>query len=117
VNQVDCAELNFLLDAAGAIIAFQEKNQSWAGALAFSSEAAARRFIAASHLEVAEVAALAVDDQAAVAALIAAMKKRPIRYVLLDLDYQSGGCRQVDFDGARFGAVTPRQFVAAQNQR
>ena len=116
MKQLDCAELNFLLDAAGAVIAFQEKNQSWAGALAFSSEAAARRFIAASHLEVAELVTIAVEDQASVAALIAAMKKRPIRYLLLDLDYQSGGCRQVDFDGARLGAVTPRQFVAAHDQ-
>jgi hypothetical protein len=112
VNALACAELNFLIDAQGAIIAFQEKDQSWAGALAFSSEDAARRFLAASRLEVAEVAAIAVDDRASVAALIAAMKKRPIRYLLLDLDYQTGECRQVDFDSCGFGAVTLRQFTA-----
>jgi hypothetical protein len=115
VNALDCTELNFLIDAEGAIIAFQEKDQSWAGALAFSSDQAARRFLAASHLEVAEVAAIAVDDRASVVALIAAMKKRPIRYLLLDLDYQTGECRQVDFDVGGFGAVTSRQF-SAQHQ-
>ncbi|HLW70202.1 MAG TPA: hypothetical protein VKS22_06230 [Candidatus Binataceae bacterium] len=112
MNALDCAELNFLVDAQGAIIAFQEKDQSWAGALAFSSEEAARRFLAASRLEVAEVAAIALDDRASIAGLIAALKKRPIRYLLLDLDYASGACRQVDFAGGGFGAVTPRQFTA-----
>jgi len=113
VNALDCDELNFLLDREGAIIAFQEKEQSWAGALVFSSEALARRFITASRLEVAEVAAVASNDRESIAALIAAMKKRPIRYLLLDLDYHSGACRQVDFDGANLGAVTARQFTAA----
>jgi hypothetical protein len=112
VSALDFAELNFLIDAAGAIIAFQEKDQSWAGALAFSNEDAARRFVAASHLEVAEVAAIVVNDRASVAALIAALKKRAIRYLLLDLDYRTGACRQVDFDGVALGAVTPRQFAA-----
>ena len=37
-------ELHFLLDAGGALIAFQEKDQSWAGALVFSSEELARKF-------------------------------------------------------------------------
>ena len=113
MNSLDCGELNFLLDREGAIIAFQEKEQSWAGALVFSSEELARRFIAASRLDVAEVAAVASDDHESIAALIAAMKKRPIRYLLLDLDYHTGECRQVDFDGANLGAVTPRQFTAA----
>lgn len=115
MSVLDFAELHFLLDASGAVIAFQEKNQSWAGALAFSSEATAHRFIEASHLEVAEVAAIATGDKTSVAALIGAMKKRPIRYLLLDLDYKSGACRQVDFDGITLGTVTPRQFVAAHN--
>jgi hypothetical protein len=112
VNSLDCRELNFLLDREGGIIAFQEKEQSWAGALVFSSEELAHRFIAASRLEVAEVAAVASDDHESIAGLITAMKKRPIRYLLLDLDYRTGECRQVDFDGARLGVVTPRQFTA-----
>ena len=113
MNPLDCAELNFLLDREGALIAFQEKDQSWAGALVFSSETLAQRFVTVSRLDVAEVAAVASDDRASIAALIAVMKKRPIRYLLLDLDYQTGACRQVDFDGATLGTVTPRQFTAA----
>ena len=112
MNTLDCAELHFLLDRDGAIIAFQEKDQSWAGALAFSSEENAREFARQSRLEVAEIAAIALDDRASVAALITALKRRPIRYVLLDLDYHSGKCRQVDFDGQGFGAVNQRQFTA-----
>jgi hypothetical protein len=112
VNQPGCAELYFLLDNGGAIIAYQEKDQSWAGALAFSSEELARKFIETSRLDVAEVAAVATDDIEGVAALVAAMKRRPIRHILLDLEYQTGQCRQVDFEGDGFGAIKERQFVA-----
>lgn len=105
-------ELHFLLDGEGALIAFQEKDHSWAGALAFSSEAAARRFAVQSHLDAAEIAAIDTADHANVAALIGTLKRRPIRYLLLDLDYQSGQCRQVDFEGDTFGAITSRQFTA-----
>ena len=112
MSTLDCAELNFLLDRAGSIIAFQEKDQSWAGALAFSSEELARRFVTTSNLEVAEVAAVALDDRASLTALITALKKRPIRYLLLDLDYATGACRQIDFAGDALGAVKSRQFVA-----
>ncbi len=115
MNPFDFPELYFLIDAAGALIAFQEKDESWAGALAFSSEERARGFVAQSRLEVAEVAAIATDDSASVAALIAAVKRRPIRYLLLDLDYRTGACRQVDFAGDGFGAMRERQFVAAHN--
>jgi hypothetical protein len=106
-------ELHFLLDGEGALIAFQEKDHSWAGALAFSSEAAAHRFADQSRLEAAEIAAIDTADHASVAALIGALKRRPIRYLLLDLDYQSGQCRQVDFEGDSFGSITDRQFTAA----
>jgi hypothetical protein len=105
-------ELHFLLDGDGALIAFQEKDHSWAGALAFSSEAAARRFADQSRLEAAEIAAIDTADQASVAALIGTLKRRPIRYLLLDLDYQNGQCRQVDFEGDSFGKITSRQFTA-----
>jgi hypothetical protein len=113
VSALASKELHFLLDAEGALIAFQEKEQSWAGALVFSSEQNARRFIELSHLEVAEIASLAADDRDSIAALIAAMKRRPIRYALLDLDYHSGQCMQLDFEGDGFGTATERQFVAA----
>jgi len=45
--------------------------------------------------------------------LITAMKRRPIRYALLDLDYHTGLCKQIDFEGDAFGKATERQFVAA----
>jgi len=113
VNQIGCKELHFLIDDQGAIIAYQEKDQSWAGALAFSSEELARRFVGLSHLDAAEIVAIATDDRESVAALVNAMKRRPIRYLLLDLDYHSGKCRQVDFEGDGLGAVREREFVAA----
>lgn len=112
MNAFDCEELHFLLDSAEAIIAYQEKEQSWAGALAFSSEESARKFVELSRLDVAEIVAIARDDEASVGALINALKLRPIRYILLDLDYQTGKCRQVDFEGSGFGAVRERQFIA-----
>jgi hypothetical protein len=105
-------ELLFLLDGDGALIAFQEKDHSWAGALAFSTEAAARRFADQSRLEAAEIAAIDTADHASVASLIGSLKRRPIRYLLLDLDYQSGQCHQVDFEGDSFGEITERQFAA-----
>ena len=62
---------------------------------------------------IAEIASLATADRESIAALITAMKRRPIRYALLDLDYHTGSCKQVDFDGDTFGIATERQFVAA----
>lgn len=113
MNPFGCDELHFLLDREGAIIAYQEKDQSWAGALTFSSEERARKFAELSRLDAAEIAAIAIDDHASVAALIVAVKRRPIRYLLLDLDYHTGKCRQVDFDGDSLGAVREREFTAA----
>jgi hypothetical protein len=112
VNPTGCQELYFLLDADGAIIAYQEKEQSWAGALAFSSEALATNFVEVSHLDVAEIVAVDTEDRPNLQALITTLKRRPIRYLLLDLDYQSGACRQVDFEGDGLGAISERQFVA-----
>ena len=113
MNQIGCKELYFLLDHDGAIIAYQEKEQSWAGALAFSSEERARHFLEASHLEVAEIVALDSEDSPNLRALITTLKRRPIRYLLLDLDYQTGACRQADFAGDSLGAIRERQFVPA----
>ncbi len=117
MSGLETAELHFLLDRAGAVIAFQEKDQSWAGALAFSSQENARRFIEISRVEVSEIATLATDDQEGIAGLIAALKQRPIRYLLLDLDYRTGECRQVDFEGARLGRAVARQFTAKDRER
>jgi len=110
-------ELYFLLDADGALIAFQEKDHSWAGALAFSSEAVARRFAEQSHLDAAEVAGIDTADRETVATLITTIKRRPIRYLLLDLDYQTGRCQQIDFAGDAFGTITERQFTAPPNDQ
>ncbi len=112
MSTLNCTELNLLLDNEGSVIAFQEKDQSWAGALAFSTEEKAVEFVKASHLEVAEVAAIDLADEASVAALITALKRRPIRYLLLDLDYRTGACQQVDFAGDGLGTVKARQFSA-----
>lgn len=113
MNQLGCEELYFLLDPDGAIVAYQEKEQSWAGALAFSSEELATNFLAASRLEAAEIVAISTEDCPNLRALITALKRRPIRYLLLDLDYHTGACRQVDFEGDAVGAVRERQFVAS----
>ena len=66
-----------------------------------------------AHPNLPEIASLATDDRESIAALIAAMKRRPIRYALLDLDYHTGLCKQIDFEGDAFGTATERQFVAA----
>jgi hypothetical protein len=104
-------ELHLLLDSAGALIVFQEKGVSWAGVLAFSSEDRAREFCRTSNLDAAEIAAMSTADPDAVAALIGSIKRRAIRNVLLDLDYKTGACTQIDFDGGSFGNAVPRQFT------
>jgi hypothetical protein len=113
VNPIGCKDLYFLLDADGAIVAYQEKEQSWAGALAFSSEELARNFLRVSHLEASEIVAIDTGDRPNLRALITTFKRRPIRYLLLDLDYQTGACRQVDFEGDGLGEIRERQFVTA----
>jgi hypothetical protein len=104
-------ELHLLLDSSGALIVFQEKGATWAGVIAFSSEDRAREFCRTSNLDAAEVAALSTEDPQAVAGLIASIKRRAIRNLLLDLDYKTGACTQIDFDGDSFGDVAPRQFT------
>jgi hypothetical protein len=114
---IDCQELFFLLDQEGAIIAYQELEQSWAGALAFSSEESARSFLRVSHVQAAEIVAVGTNDYPNLRALIAALKRRPIRYLLLDLDYQTGSCRQVEFEGDGLGSAGERLFVIPKEQR
>lgn len=104
-------EMQLLLDSNGALIVFQEKGATWAAVLAFSSEDKAREFCRTSKLDAAEVAALSTDDPEAVAGLIASIKRRAIRNLLLDLDYKTGACIQVEFVGDSFGDATPRQFT------
>jgi hypothetical protein len=104
-------ELHLLLDSAGALIVFQEKGATWAGVVAFSSEDQAREFCRTSNLDAAEVAAISTTDHQAVAGLIASIKRRAIRNLLLDLDYKTGACTQIDFVGDSFGDAIPRQFT------
>lgn len=105
------AELFFLLDSAGALIVFQENRANWAGVLAFSNEEKAREFCRVSNLDAAEVAAISTADRDAVAALVNSVKRRAVRNLLLDLDYKTGACTQIEFEGDAFGASTARQFV------
>lgn len=106
-------EIHLLLDSAGALIVFQEKDAPWAAVLAFSSENRAREFCRTSNLDAAEVAAISTGDPEAVAGLIASIKRRAIRNLLLDLDYKTGACTRIDFVGDAFGdaiacQLTPR---------
>ncbi len=108
-------ELQLLLDSAGALIVYQEEGTHWTGVLGFSSQERAREFVAASRLEVAEVGAIDPADPAQVASLVNAVKQRAVRYLLLDLDWRSGECVQVEFEGNSFGAARERRFTPHQH--
>jgi hypothetical protein len=96
-------ELHFLLERDGSLIVYQEKDASWTGVPAFSSEEKAREFVRASNLDVAEIASLRAGDTESLAALIRSVKKRAVRNLLLDLDYRSGKCVIVEFVGDALG--------------
>jgi hypothetical protein len=104
-------ELHLLLDSSGALIVYQEEGTHWAGVLGFSSEERARAFVARSHLEAAETGAIDPADPAQVASLVDAVKQRAVRYLLLDLDWQTGECVQVEFEGDSFGASREHRFT------
>jgi hypothetical protein len=109
-------ELHLLLDSTGALIVYQEESTHWAGVLGFSSEARAREFVAQSHLEVAETGAIDPTDPAQVASLVNAVKPRAVRYLLLDLDWRSGECVQVEFEGSSFGGSRAHRFTPHQHR-
>ncbi len=111
------SEIYFLLDGAGSLVVYQEKDTSWLGVLAFSSDANAREFIAASKLEVSDVVAIAASDSESIAGLIAQVKKRMVRNLLLDLDYVSGECTIVEFEGDRLGPTRKWQFEPKHRSR
>ena len=104
-------EIFFLLDSDGALIVFQEKGASWSGVLAFSSEQKARDFCRQSNLDVAEVGAISTGDPEAVTSMVKSIKRRAVRNLLLDLDYRTGACLQLEFEGDTLGAATERQFT------
>jgi hypothetical protein len=115
MSAIAAKQLHLLLDRAGALIVYQEEGTHWAGVLGFSSEERARKFVATSHLEAAETGAIDPAEPAQVASLINAVKQRAVRYLLLDLDWQSGECIQVEFEGNSFGASTERRFTPHQH--
>ncbi|HTW88068.1 MAG TPA: hypothetical protein VMD75_08680 [Candidatus Binataceae bacterium] len=110
MNAAAARELHLLLDGDGALIVFQEKGSSWAGVLAFTSEDKARDFLAVSHLEASEIASIDGDDAENVAALVGSVKRRAVRYLLLDLDYRTGHCIQVEFEGDKLGHERERHL-------
>ncbi len=114
---MNLTEIHFLLDGGGSIVVYQEKDTSWLGVLAFSSEANARAFVEASKLQVSEIVAIAASDAASIAALIAQVKKRMVRNLLLDLDYASGECIVVEFEGDRLGPTRSWRFEPRHQSR
>lgn len=104
-------ELFFLLDQRGSFIVFQENETAWAGLLAFSSEDKAREFADSSRLEVSDIAGIDVSDRSSLAALIDSVKKRAVRNLLLDLDYRTGKCTVLEFDGNALGPRREWQFA------
>lgn len=111
MSAIPASELHLVLDAAGSLVAYQEEGTSWAAVLGFSSETRARRFVAASGLDASEIATIDPADPEQVASLVNAAKRRAMRYLLLDLDWKSGECRQVEFDADGFGEVSERRFA------
>lgn len=109
-------ELHFLLGRDGTLIVFEEKDTAWAGVLAFSTEALAREFCRVSKLEIGEIASIAASDRESIAAMIREVKRKAVRYVLLDLDYRTGRCIQIDFDGDQLGQSRERQFTPREHR-
>jgi hypothetical protein len=110
-------EIHFLLDGGGSLVVYQEKDTSWLGVLAFSSEAKARAFVDASKLEVSDIVAIDASDAASIAGLIAQVKKRMVRNLLLDLDYASGECTIVEFEGDGLGPTRSWRFEPRHKSR
>jgi predicted transcriptional regulator len=110
-------DFHFLLDAAGALIVFQETGASWASVIAFSSEERARQFIARSNLDVAEIAAISADDSESMAELIRNVKRGAVRNLLLDLDYATGECVAIEFEGDALGISREYQLSPGAHAR
>lgn len=110
-------EFHFLLDASGALVVFQPKGASWAGVVAFSSEERAREFIRASGVDAREIAVIASRDSDSIAELVRNLKRRAVRNLLLDLDYASGECIAIEFEGDSLGIAHPHRFVPGAQDR
>jgi len=113
----DATEFHFLLDSSGALIVFQETDAPWASVLAFSTEELARDFIRRSKLEVAEIATISAADRGEMAELIRTLKPRAVRNLLLDLDYATGQCRAIEFEGDALGISRDHQLTPGAHTR
>lgn len=104
-------EFHFLLGRADELIVYQEKSTAWVGVPAFTTEERAREFVKASGLEIAEIASVAASDRESLATLINSVKRLTVRNLLLDLDYRTGRCTAVEFEGDRLGPAREWQFT------
>jgi hypothetical protein len=109
MNPADLKEMYFLLDG-GSLIVYQEKDASWVGVLAFSSEEKAREFLGASKLEASEIVAVSTSDTDSLGQLINQVKRRAAKNLLLDLQWDTGQCVAVEFEGDRLGGARQWQF-------
>jgi hypothetical protein len=105
------SELCFLADESGSLIGYQETGASWTSLLAFSSEQKALQFRRDSGLSKCAVLALDLSDTSNLQALIAQVKRRAVRSLLLDLDFHSGRCSEVGFIGKSLTAPIDRQLT------
>jgi len=110
LSAADSKELHFLLDRDGRLIVYEEKDTALPGLLAFSSEDRAREFATASKLELGEIVSIAADRES-IAALVREVKRRAVPFLILDLDYKTGSCLQVEFEGESLGERVKRQFT------
>jgi hypothetical protein len=115
LSALDRKELHFLL-RGGEVVVFEEKDTAWTGVLAFSGEEPALEFCRASKLEGAEIASIPTSDHESIAALVGEVKRRAVRYLLLDLDYRTGRCIRVDFEGDGLGPGREWQFVPREHR-
>ncbi len=108
---MDRGELCFLADEAGALIAYQETGASWTSLLAFSDEEKALEFRRRGGLVNCAVVAIDLADEASVRALITQVKRRAVRSLLLDLNFDSGHCQEVELIGQAFANPTERRLA------
>lgn len=109
MNPAHLKELYFLLDR-GSLVVYREKDASWVGVLAFSSEQKAHDFLAASKLEASEIAAVSTADLDSLGRLISQVKRCAAKNLLLDLNWSTGQCVVVEFEGERLGRARQWQF-------
>jgi hypothetical protein len=111
VTAVPWSRLYFISDSGSGLIAFQETRSAWAGVLAFSDQSRAEKFRSERALKETEIVGIDTSDTDSIAALIAKVKKRSVRCLMIDLDYKTGCYSQVEFVGDRLGDVSQRQLV------